>query len=229
MSLSNLLKLKDEVLALIRREGIGGGQRGVVTATGSSIMDGYGLLLSVDPNFTSAVLTPQGTAARWVSSGAGTDTDTLRSAEKSCALQSKPIYKSLYNLFLSADVRVFVGFSGNVAPSSDDNIQDSIGVQKRAGDTNWFFYTNAADGTATRVDSGILVNATPKLVEIDAISGTKVKVSLKDAAGLVLASTTFETDLPAATVALYSTISVAETAATVYNMDAYYQELKLRP
>ena len=229
MSLSNLIKLTNEVRNLLKREGTPGTkQRGHLSAQGgTSTLDGYGLLVDDSTSPTSNAADATGTSVKFVTSGGGADVDAARAIGPVCVIGANPLLSTRFALASGTANRILAGLSAVSAPAADDAI-NTIGLQKRAGDTNWFFYTNDGAGLATRVDTGVAVSTTdPLQLDIDARNGGKVNLSLTDKDGKRLAATSFSANLPAA--AMFATVGITETAAAVSELVFYSMDLILRP
>ena len=75
----------------------------------------------------------------------------------------------------TSDIRVFIGWTSDaneIAGETTLNNLSGCGIGKRAGDTNWFTYTNDGDATEDRVDTGITfaTNFTTFELELDSTS-----------------------------------------------------------
>lgn len=226
-----LQELYPKVRELLRLDAVVQAQTSRVSATSAAAggLNGSGLLAPTATAFASGTVDATGAWARFLSDGSGSDTDTARSTEASAALAAKPRAYLKYALTSGTANRIFVGLSSVVVPSTNDTPLHSVGVQKRAADTNWFFYSNDGSGPPTRVDSGIPVDATAYTVKVDAKTATSVTVSLIDPNGNVVSRTTLTTTLPGAGELLYTCWSIDETAAAVSQFKVYYAELTLRP
>lgn len=159
--------------------------------------------------------------------GAGNDVALSGGDADSIRLDQLPRVFHKVSLDDTTAVRFFVGYAPFASVPTDDN---SLGGNEGVGliyssdrpDTNFQFV--AHDGTVqTLVDSGIAVDTLIHHVSLFANSAASVTVKLFDEQGVEQASTTFTTELPAATVAMVpsqqlTTIGAAVRSLTHYSM-----------
>ncbi len=109
----------------------------------------------------------------------------------------------------TSDIRVFIGWSSDTAEIAGETTLNNFsgcGVGKRAGDTNWFTYTNDGDATEDRVDTGITFATSEVTIQLQ-LDGTNFKSRIG-----ATENTAVTTELPAATTMLTPHIEI-ETGA----------------
>lgn len=199
----------------------------------SSDMAGFGLLAAItETDFSSSLqVTSSGNAFRQttntpIGNVAGWDvgTDIIH-------FQAKPWACFVFATGETSNQRSFVGISDQTMTTmvgADDPAGNYIGLQARDGDTN--YHVVHKDGTTlTRVDTGIALSTTRWFLVIDAESTTSVIVTLKNADGSSLFTTTITSGLPAGTTLFEPVVGTENTlGGTGRSIDTYSATLVLR-
>lgn len=204
------------------------GQRSQMTARGDTAIIGWGLLQHSHTATSSGGSDADGIYVRQITSGSGTDSDFVRGLQKTARIDNHPYMKMKFKITATSTNRLFIGFSDNATPSSaDDPVTETIGLQKRAGDTNWHFINRNL--SLTRVDSGVAVDTNVHYVVVDIEADASHTVRLLDNNGLEQASHSFTSDLIADTQTMYTILNLHETSASSTQIHFYYADLQLRP
>jgi hypothetical protein len=184
--------------------------RALPNPSSTTAMRGDGMLASIVHSDTSSAL-PNPTDGNGVffeqttAASAGTDALTRGSSNIPQAYQCRPYMIQKFKFTgVVTSVRMFAGFTdSSPGPIGADAPTDNyVGVQFSTArpDTNFQFVRNDGGTPPAAVDSGIApVQGTVYYVVVDYQSATSCTVSLLSNLFVVLASTTFTTDLPPVT------------------------------
>lgn len=194
--------------------------------------DGIGKKVVVASNATSFVADADGISVDVDTSAIAGNDVIITADEDGIRLDQKPMLVTKFKLLGTTSVRFFAGLFPEAGIATDDNVMDGntegVGVVYSSDrpDTNFQFVAN--DGTTqTLVDSGVVADTLAHYVVVDATSGTSVTVSLLSATKVVEASTTFTTELPAATF-LMSFWAGITTITGIKTLRYYFTNLALR-
>ena len=185
--------------------------------TGSGVVS-EGLLLSgvSESNTDSLQVSSDGPALRL-------ETKNMLNAEASVHpnekflfnVAARPMVSIKFKLQQTTNTRLFLGFTAEDASqmiSADDPAGNYIGVQARAGDSN-FFFVHKEGSTLTRVDTTVAVDTVAHILNVIVNSPTSVLLRFLDGKGETMqASATITSGLPLGTVDLEPMIGIENRA-----------------
>lgn len=201
---------------------------GAIEADGQDTL-GSGCMQSAQTTGT-ATVDSSGCYFRQTTSATGSDSDSVRQPYRSFTLGARALLDGKFRIVSgTGNHRFFVGACYSAYPYNADEAANAIGLQVRSGDSNFYFFHDAADGTATRVDSGVAVDTAIHTFRIDAADPASVVLTLYDVDGAVEATTTVTTDLPSASTGLGAIYGFKETAASASSCDFFWFHLVVRP